>query len=328
MRLSEELLPIREDVSLAPFTTFKIGGSARYFFQAKSEKDLIRAVSAARVAKLPFLILGGGSNLLVSDRGVDGLAIKNQISSIEMQNGNIVVGAGALLGKVVGESVEAGLTGLGWAAGIPGTIGGALRGNAGAYGCRISELVREVEILDEAGAVRTLPPGECGFGYRESVFKHRPWVIISAKLKLLRGNRREIEERVAEILAARRRGLPSLPSAGCIFKNLEASSLGPEAEEQIPEEKIKGGMVSAGHLIEQCGLKGRRVGGAQISEKHANFIVNVGGAKAADVVALIELCKESARDKFGIDLEEEIRYLGFSQRAPVNSPPALARTHR
>ncbi len=294
-----------------PFTTFRIGGPARYFYEARTVDSLIRAVEAARKSDIPFFILGGGSNILVSDEGFDGLVVKNQISNVEIQNKMVAAGGGALLSKVVADSIEAGLTGLEWAAGIPGTVGGAIRGNAGAYGSFISDAVEEVTILDDEGVLGTLTASDCEFGYRDSIFKCRPWITLSATFRLSKGERERTQEQITAYLADRDRRIPPYPSAGCVFKNLRVRDLKPEISDKIPREIIKEGMVPAWYLIDQCGLKGKRIGGAQISDRHANFIINLGGAKAADVLALINLCKEKVREQFEVELEEEIRCVGF-----------------
>jgi UDP-N-acetylmuramate dehydrogenase len=303
---------LKEGVSLAPFTTFKIGGPARYFYSAESKERFIRAIEAARKARLSHIILGGGSNILVSDEGFDGLVIRGRVSDIKIKGEKISVGAGTPLGAVVAESIKAGLTGLEWAVGIPGTVGGALRGNAGAYGCHISGVVDVVEILDEEGSKQIFSVNDCGFGYRESIFRHRPWVILSARLRLPSGDRRRSGERAASYIVDRKKRIPPYPSAGCVFKNVGVGDLFLEARKEIPGERARRGIIPAWYLIDQCGLRGRRVGGAQISEEHTNIIVNIDNAKAGDVLALINLCKEGVERRFGVSLEEELCCIGFS----------------
>lgn len=312
MEIKEKLVGVHEKVFLSPLTTFRIGGPARYLYLAKSRKDIGQAIKIARECHLPFFILGGGSNLLVSDEGFDGLVIQVKSSKLKVKSdGKINAEAGVPLGAVVAASIKAGLTGLEWTVGIPGTIGGAICSNASAYSHWISELVLEVETLDEAGRVKTLSNKGCQFKYHESVFKHRSWVILEASFRLKKGNQEEGQKLIQQYLEDRRRRIPPYPSAGSVFKNIVLSDQGPEFKEIIPKEKIKGGMVPAGYLIEQCGLKGKQIGKAKIFEEHANFIVNLGEAKASEVVALINLCKKEVKEKFGIKLEEEICYLGF-----------------
>ena len=271
----KEFSGIRKNVPLAPYTTFKIGGKAKYFYEAKSKEDLVKAIKAAKEADLPFFILGGGSNILISDKGFDGLVIKLQATSYKLpqprqakrggQATKIVADAGVLLSKLVDESVRAGLTGLDWVVGIPGTVGGAVRGNAGAFGVSMSDIVKNI------------------INYED--------VILSVELELKKGDREKSKKMIKEYLEYRDKRHPlEYPSAGCIFENPEGDF--------------------AGRLIEQCGLKGKKEGSAMISKKHGNFIVNLGNAKAKDVIKLINLCKEKVREKFRIELEKEIEYLG------------------
>jgi len=296
----------KKNIPLAPYTTFKIGGPAKYFFEAKNSGDLIKAVKSAKKAKVPFFILGGGSNILVSDKGFDGLVIKIQNTRLacpsgrragrqakyEIQDTRILADAGALLSKLVDESMKRGLIGLEWAAGIPGTAGGAVRGNVSAFGTSMSDVVKSVEALKMTELrIKNYESGECKFEYKESAFKHNKDIILSVELGLEKGDRKESKKKIEEYLAYRDKHQPlEYPSAGCVFKN-------PSGQH-------------AGYLIEQCELKGKKIGNAMISKKHANFIVNIGNAKAKDVKKLIDLCKEKVKEKFKIKLEEEIEYLG------------------
>jgi len=271
----KEFSGIRKNVPLAPYTTFKIGGPAKYFYEAKSKEDLVKAIKAAKETGLPFFILGGGSNVLVSDKGFDGLVIKLQATSYKLpqprqakrggQATKIVADAGVLLSKLVDESARAGLTGLEWAVGIPGTVGGAVRGNAGAFGVSMSDVVKNIRNYED--------------------------VILSVELELKKGDREKSKKMIKEYLEYRDKRHPlEYPSAGCIFKNPKGDF--------------------AGHLIEKCDLKGTKIGNAMVSKKHGNFIVNLGNAKAKDVIKLINLCKKKVREKFRIELKEEIEYLG------------------
>jgi len=281
-----------ENVLLSQYTTFEIGGPARFFFIAKDTKDLIRAVKFARDKKLPFFILGGGSNLLVSDQGFNGLVIKAENQGLKLDGNIVTAEAGVPLAKLVKLSMDSSLTGLEWAIGIPGVIAGAVRGNAGAFGQSISELVEKVEVLNENLERVVLNKSGCDFDYRESVFKRSEDIILSVELKLEKGDKEKSQETIKEHLKQRLDKNPrGYPSAGCIFKNPKP--------------------LATGQLIDQCGLKGKKIGQAMISEKHANFIINLGGAKAEDVIGLIKIVKESVKQKFEIDLQEEIQHLGF-----------------
>jgi UDP-N-acetylmuramate dehydrogenase len=309
------MLKIRENVLLRDYTTFKIGGPARYFFVAKSREDLKNAILWAKKKKLPFFILGGGSNVLFSDKGFKGLIIKMQNSKCKIKNTKIVAEAGVPLQKLVLETAKKGLSGLENLAGIPGTLGGAIWGNAGAFGREIGDLVEEVKVLDVGSSkleVKRLKNKDCKFGYRESIFKRRKnWIILEATLKLKKGKRKEIEEKIKEILRLRKEKQPlEFPSAGSVFKNVPIKKVSKRIRERF-REKIKDGFLPAGVLIEAAGLKGFQIGGAKISEKHANFIVNVGEAKASDVKELIEKIKKEVKKKFKIQLEEEIKLVGF-----------------
>ena len=291
----QKLLPgLKKNVSLKNYTTFKIGGPAKYFFEAKKKEDLIGAVITAKKFKLPFFILGGGSNILVSDEGFKGLVIKCQMSNVKCQNQNsklktIYAESGVRLSNLVQFSLEKSLAGLEWAVGIPGMVGGAILGNAGAFGRSMKDVIQKVEVFDtKTGKVKIFKKKDCQFDYRNSIFKEKKnLIILSATLQLKKGNKLKIEKRIKEYLNYRKETQPlNLPSAGSIFKNPKG--------------------FSAGELIEGCGLKGKRIGNVKISEKHANFIVNLGGGKAKDVKKLINLAKKKIKEKFGITLEEEI----------------------
>jgi len=308
------MLKIKEKISLKEYTTFKIGGPARYFFVAKSKEDLKNAILWAKKKKLSFFILGAGSNVLFSDKGFNGLVIKIQNSNLKIQNENskfkIICGAGLPLVKLVFKSSEIGATGLENLAGIPGTLGGAIWGNAGAFGREIGDLVEEVRVLDVGSSkleVKKLKKEDCKFGYRNSIFKRRKnWIILEATLKLEKGNKKEIEEKIKEILKLRKEKQPlEFRSAGSVFKNVPIKKVQKKIQEKF-KEKIKNGFLPAGVLIEAARLKGYQIGGAKISEKHANFIVNTGEAKARDVLELIELIKKRVKKKFKIELKEEI----------------------
>jgi UDP-N-acetylmuramate dehydrogenase len=285
-------LTMQKNVSLKNRTTFKIGGRARYFIETRNEKDLISAVSLAKRKNLPFLILAGGSNVLVSDKGFKGLVIKIGDAGRNIKDAKITAGAGTNLGKLSGLAVKESLTGFEWTAGIPGTLGGAIRGNAGAFGKSMSQNVQSVRVFDaRSGKIKILKNKDCRFSYRNSVFKkNKNLVILSAILKLKKGNKKEIKNRIGKCLNYRKKSQPlNFSSAGSIFQN--------------PEGRF------AGELIERCGLKGKRIGQARISKTHANFIVNLGRAKAKDVGRLIRLAKKRVKGKFGITLKEEIEII-------------------
>lgn len=303
-------LEIKRRVKLAPYSTFKIGGKADYFVLAKNEKEIIGAIKWAKENNLPFFILGGGSNVLFLDEGFRGVVINVRCSKFDIRGEKIIAEAGCPLQKLIQEAVKNSLSGLEWAAGIPGSLGGAIRGNAGAFGKEMKDVVEKVKVLEVRGLkfeVKELGKEDCRFAYRESIFKRKKdWVILGATLKLKKGKRKEIQEKIREILKLRKEKQPlEFPSAGSVFKNVPTKKLPKKLKEKF-KEKIKNGFLPAGVLIEACGLKGKTIGGAKISEKHANFILNFQNASAKDVLKLISLVKRKAKEKFHLKLEEEI----------------------
>ena len=324
MSILQRLPSLQENILLANHTTFRIGGPAKYFYIAKNNNEIVRAVQAAKEESIPFYILGGGSNLLVSDEGFGGLIIKIQNSKFKIeqvprereQSDNaklkITAEAGAPLIRIILESTKQGYSGLEWGFGIPGTIGGAIYGNAHRLGQAIEQIVEGVEILDSSFTVKILKNDECEFAYGESRFKKTGEIILSATL-LFKKQEQKIIDDVLERAKKVVRQHPPFPSAGCVFRNYEIQGDDDILLNAHPElaSWVRDGKIGVGYLIDQCGLKGKQIGQAKIPDEHANFIVNLGGARAEDVVALVNLCKEKVKEKFGIELEEEIRYLGF-----------------
>lgn len=289
--MGKEKIKIRRNVLLRGYNTFKIGGRAKYFFVAKKKADLFSAIEFAKKKKTPFFLLGGGSNILFPDKGINGLVIKIENRELEIENCDISSGAGVLLNKLVSISAEKSLTGLEWAAGIPGTLGGAIFGNAGWPSGKknISSAIESVEVLETKPKlmIKEYKLRDCRFSYRDSVFKNKPeLIILSAKLKLKNGNRGKIKRDISDILENRKKKIPFGFSAGSVFKN--------------PSGRF------AAKLVEGCGLKGKVIGGAKISEKHANFIINFNKASDSDIKKLINLAKKTVKRKFKVSLEEEI----------------------
>jgi UDP-N-acetylmuramate dehydrogenase len=338
INIEQKLPGIQKNISLKNHTTFKIGGSAKYFFIAKNEKEITKAVKTAKELNLKYFILGGGSNILIFDKGFDGLVVKIQNFRLRFQKNfggqaklkTIYVDAGVKLGELVKFSVDNNLTGMEWAAGIPGTLGGAIRGNAGAFNYSISDFVKTVEILDIQGEkiqnpkskiqkynskLKTFKNEDCGFEYRNSVFKrNKNLIILAAEIRLEKGNSETSKKKIQEYLQKRKSVQPlKYPSAGSVFKNILFSEISPEAFKKCPklEQFCQAGKIPVGWLIENAGLKGKKIGGAQVSEKHSNFIINTGNARAEDVVILISLIKQKVRNKFDLQLMEEIEYIGF-----------------
>lgn len=313
---SRTMLEIKENEILANHSTLKIGGPAKYFAAAKSKDDLKEAINFAKNLpaqagkNVPLLVIGGGSNILFKDKGFDGMIVQVQDLGFKVQDSSIVAGAGISFGKTIMDSINNNLSGLEWGVGIPGTVGGCVAGNCGAYGHSISEFVESISVLSEEGEEKVYSNEECGFGYRESRFKGAKSgeIILEVKLKLAEGDKGKSMELIKEVALSRKGSNPRHPSAGCVFKNIIIDELENKDEflKLIPQEKIKGGKFPAGWLMRECGLFGKEMGGAKIWDDHCNYIINAGGAKADDVLGLIALCKAKVKEKFNIDLGEEI----------------------
>lgn len=276
------------DKLLSELSTFGIGGPARFFFEAKKIEDLQEAIRRCRRENLPYFILGKGSNCLFDDRGFDGLVVLNKIGFCEYDGPVVSVGAGYSFSLLGTQTARKGWAGLEFASGIPGTVGGAVYMNAGASGKETCEPLVEVTFVNEEGEVEVLKRDAMAFSYRTSVFQKRKGAIAAAKFLLQPSE--EARKKQLGIIDYRTRTQPyGDKSAGCVFRNPPANS--------------------AGALIQQCGLKGMRVGGAEVSTLHANFIVNREGATSQDVLALAEEVKKTVKEKTGIDLEMEVRYI-------------------
>jgi UDP-N-acetylmuramate dehydrogenase len=316
-KLKKELPGIKTGVELKDYTTYKIGGSAKYFFVAKNKEDLASALKIARKNKLPIFILGGGSNLLISDKGFNGLVIKIDIFGMDFKDNKAFVGAGANLTKIAYILADSGLSGLEWAAGIPGTVGGAIHGNAHAFGTKISEAVETVETINLKNLkFENFTKKKCQFSLKNSIFKKdKNLIIVSAVLEFKKGPAEQIKNKIKGFLEYRRANHPmDFPSAGSTFVNPEVKIKNKKLLEKFPElnNYNKKGSVPSGYLIERCGLAGKKIGNAQISEKHCNFIINLGNAKSKDVLSLMKLARKKVRDVFGIKLETEIQFVGFN----------------
>jgi UDP-N-acetylmuramate dehydrogenase len=305
---------IKRDEPLNRHTTYRLGGPADFYFEAKSPEEAVSAIKAAKEDGVPVFLLGGGSNILVADGGFRGLVLAYGSRGIEISGSRVIVDAGAILFGLVKTSIDAGLTGLEWAAGIPGTVGGAVRGNAGAYGGEIKDNLETVQAVDLAnGELATFNRPSCAFGYRESVFKHASWLVVRAVFTLTPGDKESSLAKIKEIIELRRSKQPlEFGSAGSVFKSFELGSGIPESiKADLPPKFVEYGRVPAAWLIEKAGLKGKRTGGAMISQKHANYFVNADSATAAEVRALIAYAKMKVQDELGIQLQEEIGYVGF-----------------
>jgi len=309
------MIDIRENVPLAPRTSFHIGGDARFYVEVNSLEELKEALYCAKEKNIDFCILGGGTNVLINDNGFAGIIIKIKISEISAEGTELKASAGAPLIKVINSAVDAGLSGLEVLAGIPGTLGGAIRGNAGAFGMEISERVESVLAFDfEKFETVTLGKEECNFEYRSSIFKQNEnLIILSAQFKLAQGRQIEIQQKIKETIAKRSsNGLNIFKSAGSYFMNPVVEDEGLLKEFAKTSGTLsKNGKLPAGWLIDRVGLRGKKIGGAMVSEQHANYIINVGGATADDVMMLVSCVKQQVRDQLNIQLQEEVDYLGF-----------------
>ena len=293
---------VRRDVPLAPFTTFKVGGPAEWFLETHSADETVRALKLATDARIPISILGGGSNLLIGDKGVRGLVIRPRGAQIDSPGDGVVrAEAGATVNGLVRWTIHHGLAGLEAWAGTPGTVGGGIFGNAHFAGRLLGELVDNVRVASLDGAIRDLRQHEMDFGYDRSRLQRTHEVLLWAVFRVGRGEPTELRETARASLAHRKRTQPlDVSSAGCIFRN-------PEPGRDVMPDGIP---WSAGALVDRAGLKGAAVGGARVSPTHGNFIVNDGTATAADIKRLVDNCRAAVRDRFGVELREEIVYLG------------------
>ncbi len=292
----EKFLPaenIRLKEPMKRHTTFRIGGEADCFLCIENEEQLREVQKYLQSAELPYYVLGNGSNLLVSDNGYRGviLEIADKMSTIRVEDDCIIVQAGALMSKIAHAAYENGLTGFEFAAGIPGTIGGGVVMNAGAYGGELKDVITEVSVLDRNGESISLDNQTMAFGYRTSILKKCPYIVTRVKLQLRKGEKSEIKATMDDLAARRREKQPlEFPSAGSTFKR--------------PEGHF------AGALIMNAGLRGFQVGGAQVSEKHCGFVINKQDATAADVKQLVAHVQKEVKTQFGVDLETEVIFLG------------------
>jgi UDP-N-acetylmuramate dehydrogenase len=285
---------LRVDEPLAAYTTMRVGGPADFLALAQTTAEVVALVAAARELGLPWRLIGRGSNLLVADAGVRGLVIRNTAARVRVDGEGTIVRAEAGLScaQLAGRSARLGLAGAEFLVAIPGTVGGAVVQNAGAHGTELVELLGRVDYLGPDGEVHSLGPAELGARYRWSRFKEQPRdkAVLAAELCLTRSTVEVVAAKIVEVRTWRANSQPAEPSAGSIFTNPPGDY--------------------AGRLIESAGLKGSRIGAAQISPVHANFIVNLGGAAAAEVAALIELARSTVAERFGVELETEVERVG------------------
>lgn len=295
--LKKKLGPeLKEKEPLAPYTTFRIGGPADYFFEAKTPEKLMEAVMSAKELKINYFLLAGGSNILINDQGFRGLIIRNGCDKIEVSGEKIVAQSGAVLQAVVDAAYENSLTGFEFATGIKGSLGGAVYGNAGAFGHAIGEILTGAVLFTPPGEIKVVDRGYFEFVYRGSKLKQSGEIVLSASFQLKRGNKEEIKKKMDEIMDLRNTKHPHEEgSAGSFFKNIKSAD---------------GSRVTpAGVLLEQVGAKELKIGDAAVFYKHANIVVNLGKAQASQVLTIVRTMREKVRERFNIQLEPEVLFL-------------------
>ena len=307
-------MDIKQNELLAKHTSFRLGGPAKFFVIVNSADEIREAMNWAKEKTLKYFILGGGSNVLFSDAGFDGLVIKITFSNISIEDENVSVGAGAPLFSLIKKTAEAGLSGLENLSGIPGTAGGAACNNAGAYGTSFSDIFKSAEIMSADGKIQTVDKNWMQYDYRASKMKFwsdgaKP-IMLKIFLTLKKNNPEILNEKIKEILMQRIK-TPKGFSAGSAFKNIKGAAVAEFLEKHnfSPDEKnlfSSRGAIPAAWFIEHAELKGKHMGGAYVAEEHANYIMNDGTAKSDDAIMLISFIKQQVRDKFGVQLEEEI----------------------
>ncbi len=299
-------------MSLAPYTTLRAGGAADRFVWARTVDELANAALWAQAESVPLFVMGGGSNVLPSDDGVSGLVVLNTAASLNVSaDGLIEADAGCWFQDVFLAAAQAGLGGLEFAVGIPGTLGGALVSNAGAYRSNVSALLTEIEIV-EGGIRRWVDPTWMEFSYRDSILRRDgapSCALLKMRLQLPRRNAKEIYDDARDFQRQRIGKQPPMASAGSFFKNVTNHDLAGRIEGLTPGMR-EAGVIPSGFLIEAVGMKGHRHGGCMLSARHANFMLNVAGATATEIYELAQMAKISVREKFGTELEEEVLYLG------------------
>jgi UDP-N-acetylmuramate dehydrogenase len=305
-------LTISANTPLKLYTRFGIGGPADLYVETASVAAFIAALEAARASGMPVMVMGGGTNLIVSDAGFRGMVLRYRGEAMRAAGECVTVEAGAVLQDLVDFTIERGLKGLETLAGIPGSVGAAIYGNAGAYGHAIAERVHSVRFFDGREERAFDNPG-CEFAYRESIFKkHKEWIVFSGELRLERADAAELRRTADDILKVRNEKFPvTMKCAGSIFKNLLFQELPSAAASEVPALAVREGKVPAAWFLEKVGAKGMQRGHIHVAEYHANLLYNDGEGAAADLRALIDELKARVRARFGIELEEEVQYVGY-----------------
>jgi UDP-N-acetylmuramate dehydrogenase len=297
---------------LSRYTRFGIGGPAEVYFETPDEQSFMEALDIARTSGSSHVVIGGGTNLIVADAGFPGIVLRFTARSIESEGIRVTVAAGAELQALVDHCIRVGLRGLETMTGIPGSLGAAVYGNAGAYGHSINERIRQVRFFDGL-AIRLFGNAECEFHYRESIFKrHKDWVVFSAELHMDVASSAELRQTAGDIFKIRLEKYPAtMRCAGSIFKNLILAELSPSVQKQVPERVIREGKVPSAYFLEQVGAKGIENGDIRVADYHANLIYNAGQGTARQVCEIISDLKSRVERQFGLTLEEEVQYIGF-----------------
>src|SRR5579864_7744510 len=306
-------LSLSRQTPLSRYTRFGIGGPAELYAETSGEQNFIEAVNITRASGADYAVIGDGTNLIVSDAGFPGIVLRFTASGITSDGRNVRAEAGAELQALVDYSIDHGLKGVETMTGIPGSVGAAVYGNAGAYGHSINERVREVRFFD-GSVIRTFNNAECEFRYRESVFKrHKDWIIFSTELALHPAPAPELRKSADDIMKIRlEKYPPTMKCAGSIFKNLIFAELPESVQRQVPEKVIREGKVASAYFLEQVGAKGMENGGIRVADYHANLIYNAGRGTAGELCQVIGELKARVWQRFGLALEEEVQYVGFS----------------
>ncbi len=304
---------VSKGILLSAETRFGIGGPAEVFVEAASQDAFAEAFGVAQASGASYSVIGDGTNLIVSDEGFDGIVLRLAAKAIDRDGTILRAEAGAELQALVDYSIDQGLRGLETMTGIPGSVGAAVYGNAGAYGHSIDERVRLVRFLD-GSAIRAFGPAECQFHYRESIFKeHKDWIILDVELGMTPAPATELRETADKIFAIRlAKYPPTMKCAGSIFKNLILAELPESVRRQIPDRVAREGKAPSAYFLEEAGAKGMRRGGIRVADYHANLIYNTGDGTARELCELIGELKSRVREQFGLELEEEVQYVGFS----------------
>lgn len=322
--LKKEFPHIKMNEPMKKRTSINVGGNARFFYEAEDSQKLESTVSEALKLDIPYIVIGNGTNIIFADAGFDGLVIKNSSAKILFEANEAIIDSGMSLQRMLRKLAEADLGGLEFLTGIPGSLGGAIYGNAGAYGGSMADIVKGVVMLDIDGKKIQISNQDMKFGYRTSYLKETAKihdrfklpVILSARIKVYPKTKEGVLRVMDNYINIRQKKYPLLPSSGSFFKNVEITGdleLSKEAKGYVKEGKIPAGL-----LIEKAGCKDMKVGGAKVSKEHANFLVNTGRAKAKDFIELSENVKKKVEEAFGIKLKEEVEFIGDFNAKPQN----------